>query len=158
MIKHKILVDLVRRLIYDQCRGEYTKYMYLLRLDVLMFQLIEHDTVIKTDKNPCIICQTSGEKRLAQRIKEKIQNYKYIHMEPEIPMVHRNKKIESTLDPLHCFTFDFKSRAILIWIWIKIWFEIIWIKMGNKGKKYIENVVCYLCGFCMRSVHSKLQH
>lgn len=114
MIKHKILVDLVRRLIYDQCRGEYTKYVYLLRLDVLMFQLIEHDTVIKTDKNPCIICQTSGKKRLAQRIKEKIQNYKYIHMEPEIPMVHRNKKIESTFDPLHCFTFDFKSSAILI--------------------------------------------
>lgn len=139
--------------------GEYTKYMYLLRLDVLMFQLIEHDTVIKTDKNPCIICQTSGKKRLAQRIKEKIQNYKYIHMEPEIPMVHRNKKIESTFDPLHCFTFDFKSSAILILnnrIFIHSYkFR---IKMGNKGKKYIENVVCYLCGFCMRSVHSKLQH
>lgn len=30
------------------------------------------------------------------------------------------------------------------------------MKMENKGKKYIENVVCYLCGFCMRLVYSKL--
>lgn len=51
--------------------GEYTKYMYLLRLDVLMFQLIEHDTVIKTDKNPCIICQTSGKKKTGSKNQRK---------------------------------------------------------------------------------------
>lgn len=92
--------------------GEYTKY--LLRLDVLMFQLTEHDTVIKTDKNSCIICQTSGKKKTGSKNQRKIQNYKYIHMEPEIPMVHRNKKIESTVDLLHCFTFRCKSSANLI--------------------------------------------
>lgn len=55
--------------------GEYTKY--LLRLDVLMFQLTEHDTVIKTDKNSCIICQTSGEKK--DWLKESKKKYRTIN-------------------------------------------------------------------------------
>lgn len=78
-------------------------------------------------------------------------------MEFEILMVYWNKKIESIFDFLYCFIFDFKSSVILILNnRIFIYSYKFRIKMGNKGKKYIENVVCYLCGFCMRLVYSKL--